>query len=63
MNITEQGDNKKVDLVNELSFMYGRIQALWEFHPDNPEKRDVLQETLELQKIIRELEKEIDKID
>ena len=43
--------------------MYGRIQALWEFHPDNPEKRDVLQETLELQKIIRELEKEIDKID
>ena len=55
--------NKKEDLINELSFMYERIQTLWEFHPDNPEKRDVLQETLELQKIVRELEEEIDKLD
>lgn len=55
--------NKKEDLINELSFMYERIQALWEFHPDNPEKRDVLKETLELQKIIRELEEEIDQLD
>ena len=55
--------NKKADLINELSFMYERIQALWEFHPDNPEKRDVLQETLELQKIVRELEEEIDQLD
>lgn len=55
--------SKKADLINELSFMYERIQALWEFHPDNPEKRDVLKETLELQKIIRELEEEIDQID
>jgi len=56
-------EDKKADLVNELSFMYDRIQALWEFHPDNPEKRDVLQETLELQKIVRELEEEIDQLD
>jgi len=55
--------NKKADLINELSFMYERIQTLWEFHPDNPEKRDVLQETLELQKIVRELEEEIDQLD
>lgn len=55
--------NKKEDLINELSFMYERIQALWEFHPDNPKRRDVLKETLELQKIIRELEEEIDQID
>lgn len=55
--------SKKADLINELSFMYERIQALWEFHPDNPEKRDVLKETLELQKIIRELEEEIDQLD
>jgi len=55
--------NKKEDLINELSFMYERIRTLWEFHPDNPEKRDVLQETLELQKIVRELEEEIDQLD
>ena len=55
--------SKKADLINELSFMYERIQTLWEFHPDNPEKRDVLQETLELQKIVRELEEEIDQLD
>lgn len=55
--------NKKEDLINELSFMYERILRLWEFHPDNPERRDVLKETLELQKIIRELEEEIEKID
>tara|TARA_Y100000389_G_scaffold26999_1_gene23168 strand:+ start:2294 stop:2488 length:195 start_codon:yes stop_codon:yes gene_type:complete len=64
MNITqEQGDNKKTDLVNELSFMYERVQWIWEFHPDNPKKRDVLQETLELQKTIQKLEEEIDKLD
>jgi len=55
--------DKKADLINELNFMYERILKLWEFHPDNPEKRDVLQETLELQKIIRELETEIDQLD
>jgi hypothetical protein len=54
--------DKKADLINELNFMYERILKLWEFHPDNPEKRDVLQETLELQKIIRELETEIDQL-
>jgi len=55
--------DKKANLINELNFMYERILKLWEFHPDNPEKRDVLQETLELQKIIRELETEIDQLD
>ena len=55
--------DKKADLINELNFMYERIHSLWEFHPDNPERRDVLKETLELQKIIRELEKEIDQLD
>jgi hypothetical protein len=55
--------DKKANLINELNFMYERIHSLWEFHPDNPEKRDVLQETLELQKIIRELETEIDQLD
>jgi hypothetical protein len=55
--------DKKANLINELNFMYERIHSLWEFHPDNPEKRDVLQETLELQKIIRELEIEIDQLD
>jgi len=55
--------DKKADLINELSFMYERILRLWEFHPDNPKRRDVLQETLELQKIIRELEEEIDQLD
>ena len=55
--------DKKADLINELNFMYERIHSLWEFHPDNPERRDVLKETLELQKIIRELEIEIDQLD
>jgi len=55
--------DKKADLINELNFMYERIHSLWEFHPDNPERRDVLKETLELQKIIRELETEIDQLD
>ena len=55
--------DKKVDLINELNFMYERIHSLWEFHPDNPERRDVLKETLELKKIIRELETEIDQLD
>jgi hypothetical protein len=55
--------DKKADLINELNFMYERIHSLWEFHPDNPERRDVLKETLELKKIIRELETEIDQLD
>jgi len=60
MNITqEQTENKKSELVNEAIFLSNRLDELWQFHPENPDRVDVLKETLELKEMISKLEDEI----
>ena len=35
---------EKVDLINRLMEIEERIEELWEFHPDNPDAIDVVDE-------------------
>ena len=34
----------KIELVNEVIFLNDRIEDLWRYHPDNPNKVDVVWE-------------------
>ena len=41
---------EKVDLINRLMEIEERIEDLWEFHPDNPDAIDVVDEFNKLQR-------------
>ena len=41
---------EKVDLINRLMEIEERIEELWEFHPDNPDALDVVDEFNKLQR-------------
>jgi hypothetical protein len=41
---------EKVDLINRLMEIEERIEELWEFHPDNPDAIDVVDEFTKLQR-------------
>ena len=44
------------DIIEEELLMYSNLlEALWEFHPENPDKRDVVKEVNEIKKHIQEL--------
>ena len=39
----------------ELLFYSNMLEALWEFHPENPDKRDVVREVKDLKQRIQKL--------
>ena len=41
---------EKADLINRLMEIEDRIEELWEFHPDNPDAIDVVDEFNKLQR-------------
>jgi hypothetical protein len=41
---------EKVDLINRLMEIEERIEELWEFHPDNPDGVDVVDQFNKLQR-------------
>ncbi len=41
---------EKADLINRLVEIEDRIEELWEFHPDNPDAIDVVDEFNKLQR-------------
>ena len=41
---------EKVDLINRLMEIEERIEELWEFHPDNPNAIDIVDEFNKLQR-------------
>jgi len=41
---------EKVDLINRLMEIEDRIEELWEFHPDNPDAIDVVDQFNKLQR-------------
>ena len=61
MNITqEQQDNQKVELINDLIALSTIIEELWNYHPDNPNKKDIVAEYTQLLKIKGDVENEIE---
>ena len=40
----EEKQELKIELVNEVIFLNDRMEDLWRYHPDNPNKVDVVWE-------------------
>lgn len=53
-------DNQKSELINDLLATATVKEEVWRYHPDNPNKKDVLKEYDILCQIERDLEAELD---
>lgn len=53
---------KKEDLINELLHLQRVSEELYDYHPDNPNKVDVVGSYTKIQQQIKELENQISKL-
>ena len=53
---------EKAALVNTLIEVEDRIDELWEYHPENPNGTDVVDEFEKLQKLVLVLQTQIDEL-
>lgn len=55
-------EEQRVDLVNDLIATTTVMEELWNYHPDNLNKKDIIKEYNVLKQIKEDLEKEIQEI-
>ena len=53
----------KVELINELAFLIGLQNKVWDYHPNNPNAKSVVDEYAQLQIDIEAIEKQLAKTD
>ena len=63
MSIIEEQQNAKVELVNDLVAITTVMDELWSYHPENPNKKDIVGEYNQLLKIKGDIENEIAELD
>ena len=56
-------NNKKSELINDLVATTTVMDELWRYHPENPNKQDVVNEYKVLKKIKSGIEEELSKIE
>jgi hypothetical protein len=59
MTDQEKLDLQKAELINDLLATSTVMEELWNYHPENPNKKDVIKEYQTLLKIQRDIEKEL----
>ena len=52
-------EEKKVELINDLAATATVMDELWRYHPDNPNKVNIVKEYDSLKKMQSDIEKEI----
>lgn len=55
-------EEQRANLVNDLIAVSTIMDELWNYHPDNPNKKDVISEYKTLQKIHKDIESEIENL-
>lgn len=55
--------NKKSQLVNDIINLSRLIDEMYVYHPDNPDRVDVVEETERIKQIISDLSAQIDELD
>ena len=50
---------KKVELINDLAATVTVMEEVWRYHPDNPNKVDIVKEYKNLEQMQKDIEKEI----
>ena len=58
-SIQEQKEEKRVELINDLAATATVMDELWRYHPENPNKVDIVKEYSALQKMQSDIEQEI----
>ena len=56
-------DLQKVELINDLLATSTVLEELWNYHPDNPNKKDVITEFNTLKQIQKDIESELADLD
>ncbi len=59
MTEQEKLDLQKAELINDLLATSTVIEELWNYHPENPKKKNVIEEYKTLLKIQKDIEQEI----
>ena len=55
--------DKKSQLVNDIINLSRLINEMYVYHPDNPDRVDVVEETEKIKQIISDLSAQIDELD
>ena len=53
----------KTELLNDLVATTTVISEIWRYHPDNPQKKDVVKEYDILKQIIKDIEIELERLE
>ena len=56
-------EEKKVNLVNDLIAANTVTEEVWKYHPNNPNKHDVVEEYNQLKQIINDIEEDIEEVE
>lgn len=63
MSKQEELDHQKSELINDLVATSTVMEEVWRYHPDNPEKKDVVTEYKILKQIQKDIESELADLD
>jgi hypothetical protein len=56
-------DNKRAELVNNIIFLTQRMDEMWAYHPDNPNKIDIVEEYKSMKEQIDEYQNQLDDLE
>ena len=59
----EELDQQKTELINDLVATSTVMEEVWRYHPENPDKKDVVSEYNVLKQIKIDIEKELSDLD
>ena len=59
LNEEEQLNHQKAALLDDLMATVTVMEEVWNYHPDNPNKKDIIQEYKLLERIKADIEKEL----
>ena len=62
MNEQEELNEQKSSLIDDLLATSTVMEELWLYHPDNPNKKDIIAEYETLVRIKEEIEQELEKL-
>ena len=63
MTKQEELDLQKAELINDLVATSTVMEEVWRYHPDNPEKKDVIKEYNIFKQIQKDIESELADLD
>ena len=63
MSTQDELDNKKSELLADLNATIKIMEEIYRYHPDNPNKVDIVKEYSILEQIQNDIEKELEDLD